>query len=275
MKIIEEGELYLFYRSKMDVDTPENLDGIARLHLILIPKGGSNGRMFVIGQKRLPEILKGKAKSETREWMMNTNVAKPAKLGEALGPIEYETKTRGKRHEKGAVPAAEGGYVLVRRDSHTELAYRLKRPERRGKAQKVLGIPREAGYVISAKNPDVETSGFPDEKPDYPKKLKKLFAEERWIDVSDPKLLDYENAQFLLIGARDDLRSYDVKVPKPSNLFRTLELKEAEWPTRALEKGGFAKEEPDVNAEKPEKKLIRSRLLSSGDQSVAPDEIVC
>lgn len=252
-KIIEKGDLYFFYRTKMDVDTPENLDDIARLHLLLIPEDKSKGRMFVVGKKRLPEILKGKPGSETREWMMNVEVAKPGKLGEALGPIGYDTKTRGKRHEKGAVPAAEAGYVIFSRDSHTELAYQLKRPERRGKAQKELGILREASFVISAKNSDMKTPGFPDEKPDYPKKLKKLFAEERWIDVSDPKLLDYENAQFLLIGARDDLGSYDVKVPKPSNLFRTLELKEADWPTRALEKGSFAKEEPDVEADKPAK----------------------
>lgn len=71
-----------------------------------------------------------------------------------------------------------------------------------GKAQKELGILREASYVISAKNPDVETSGFPDEKPDYPKKMKDLLAEERWIDVSDPELLDYENAQFLHLYSR-------------------------------------------------------------------------
>lgn len=251
-KIIEKGMLYFFCRTKMDVDTPENLDDIARLHLVLIPDGAEKGRMFIVGKKRLPEILKGTSKSEAREWMMNVAVATPPELGEALGPIEYETKTRGMRHEKGAVPVGEAGYVIIRVDSHTELAYQLARPERRGNAQKELGILREAGFVISAKNPDVETSGFPDDAPDYPRNLRELFADERWIDVSDPKLLDYENAQFLLVGARDDLSGYDVNIPRAANLFDALDLDEADWPTQALEKGSFATEEPDVKAGEPE-----------------------
>ena len=250
-QIIEKGQIYFFYRCKMDVETPGSLDDIARFEMILMPAGESKGRLLVIGKKRLPEIAKGESKSRAREWMMNIAVTTPEKLGKALGPVSYETKTRGKRREEGAVPVGEGGYAIVRRDDRTELAYRLKRPEQSGEAQEELGILREACFVIAVRNPEVKTAGFPDEKPDYPKKLREMFADERWLDIADPKLLDYEKAQFLLVGARDDLSGYGVEIPKRANLFKTLDLKKAEWPTEALEKGRFAAAEHEVEAGKP------------------------
>jgi hypothetical protein len=59
----------------------------------------------------------------------------------------------------------------------------------------------------SVKNPDIQVPGFAaisaaEKKPDYPKYLKEMFGDRRWINVQDTNLLNYENTQLLLIGAR-------------------------------------------------------------------------
>lgn len=68
-------------------------------------------------------------------------------------------------------------------------------------------IKKEASYIISVKNPDIQVPGFAafsakDKRPHYPKYLKEKFSETRWIDVDNPKLMDNKNTQLLLIGAR-------------------------------------------------------------------------
>ena len=77
-------------------------------------------------------------------------------------------------------------------------AYILELPEVPGVTQKEFQIKKEASYIISVKNPEIQASGytaFIDRKPDYPKTLKEKFGNRRWIKVDDPHLLDYENAQ--------------------------------------------------------------------------------
>ena len=50
--------------------------------------------------------------------------------------------------------------LLNRHDNHTELAYILELPETPGPTQKEFEIKKEASYIISVKNPDIQVSGF-------------------------------------------------------------------------------------------------------------------
>lgn len=244
---VEKGEIYFFYRPKVNVEKVQDLDDVQRLHVVLAPENRQTVRLFLVGKKRLPEILKGKPKSTAREWMMNDLTGKPKEIGKALAPLEYDTKTRGEQEQGEAIPAGEGRYVIFERDNSSRLAYRLTSPDKPGKAQRELGILPEGSYIISVRNPAIDVPGFPHSKPDFPKTLEEKFADKRWIDIDDPRLLDYEKAQLLLIGAHDDLAEEGIDITGQANLFKTLGLDEREWPTEALEAGKLA--QPQMQAQ--------------------------
>ncbi|MGQ4877255.1 DUF2795 domain-containing protein [Billgrantia sp. LNSP4103-1] len=254
---VEQGEIYFFYRPKVNAEKVESLDDVQRFHVVLAPDDRQTVRLFLVGKKRLPEIIEGKPKSTAREWMMNDLTGKPKEIGKALAPLEYATKTRGEQEQGEAIPAGEGRYAIFERDSSSRLAYRLTRPETPGKAQRELGILAEGSYIISVRNPAIDVPGFPDAKPSFPKELEKKFADKRWIDIDDARLLDYEKAQLLMIGAHDDLNEEGVEIGGKANLFKTLGLNEREWPTEALKSGKLA--EPQMQAETLEPKRDRSK----------------
>ncbi len=241
---VEKGDIYFFYRPKVNVDKVQGLDDVQRLHVVLAPDEEDTARLFVVGKKRMPKITQGKPQSTAREWMMNDMTGKPKEIGKALAPLEYDTKTRGEQEQGEAIPVGEGRYTIFERHNSTRLAYRLSSPDKPGKAQQELAILAEASYIISVRNPAVDVPGFPASEPNYPKRLQDKFAEKRWIDIDDGKLLDYESAQFLLIGAHDALNEEDVTISGTPNLFKTLGLKKRDWPTQALEAGKLA--EPQI-----------------------------
>lgn len=247
---VEKGDIYFFYRPKVNTQTIQNLDDVQRLHVVLAPDKKDFARLFLVGKKRLPEIMKGKSKSTAREWMMTDMTGKPKEIGAALVPLEYETKTQGEQEQGEAIPAGEGRYAIFERENSSRLAYRLSNPEKTGKAQSELGILAEASYIISVRNPSLDVPGFPDAKPNYPKHLEEKFADKRWLEIEDSKLLDYENAQLLLIGAHDDLSEEQVSITGKPALFKTLGLKEREWPTETLKGGSLTEPElqPDTKA---------------------------
>ncbi|MFW5704745.1 MAG: DUF2795 domain-containing protein [Nanoarchaeota archaeon] len=250
--IIENGDIYFFYRKKMNVERPESVNDLRRMHIVIVPDNNETKRVYMVGKKRMPIITKGKQTSQRREWALNVLSNKnPTEIKEELGPIEYQTKTRGKRHEPTSIPAAEGRYQIFDHDGHTELAYKIQNPEKESKALKELQIHKEASYIISVKNPDIKIRGFNQKNPNYPKELKNKFAGKRWINIDDPHFLDYENTQLLLIGARDNLNDLDLKIKGKANLFKNLKLEKKNWPTETLETGKFTTEYKEKEPSKP------------------------
>ena len=135
-----------------------------------------------------------------------------------------------------ASPVGEGKYSAVQHDNHTELAYILELPEVPG--QKEFEIKKEASYIISVKNPDISVKGFAAfasaRKPEYSKNIIEKFGNRRWINVDDPQLLNYENTQLLLIGARkkdvEEELGIDINEEKETlnsaDLYKELKVKE-------------------------------------------------
>ena len=200
---VERGDIFFFYRPKVDVEDPEGLDDVQRFHVVLRKAGGRLFRLLTIGRKRLPDIAE-----HEREWGFVDLVAdKPEAVAEALREQTYETKTRGVRTQPAARPAGEGAYALARADRNLFLAYELDLPQEPGPVQEELNIAPAASYVLSVKNP--ETPNPPnvglreEDEAQYPKALQKEFHGRRF-GGGDPHLLDYEGAEFILIGARED-----------------------------------------------------------------------
>jgi len=206
-------------------------------------------RLFVIGKKSLPDIRKSEARASERYW---------ARVGGIFeDPIELTKELLSDEFRKGdtARPVGEGKYAIVKHQNHGELAYILELPKDPGEAQKELGIEKEASYVISVINPKIPApAGYPstEEPPKYPEEvLKELSNTENFIPLSnDTKLIDYKNAQIILIGAREgpDIIKKEIGVEinydknytqqsSSADIFTKLKVRKEQVPIRPLLEG--------------------------------------
>ena len=263
-QIIEQGDIFFFYRAKVGTEEVSSVADVQRFYMATAPEGKkAKYRLFVVGRKQLPEIEKEKTTSaEEKNWALNTlTTDNPEDIRKELLAAEYETETRGKRRMAAATPAGEGKYSIVEHDNHTELAYVLELPEVPGPTQKEFEIKKEASYIISVKNPDIQVRGFATfekRKPQYPASIKQKFGDRRWINVDDPDLLNYENTQVLLIGARQkavqeelgiDLNE-EKETANTAELFKELKIRQEHVPLKPLLEGEFpSKAEQPMAAE--------------------------
>jgi hypothetical protein len=231
-------------------------------------------RLFVLGQKQLPEIVEGSSESEQRNWALNVlTTNNPEDIRKELLPVEYETETKGKRRVGPATPAGEGKYAIAKHDNHTELAYVLELPEVPGPTQKEFEIKKEASYIVSVKNPEISIKGFAafeKRKPKYPSNIKEMFGDRRWINVDDPDILNYENTQVLLIGARKknvqeelgiDLEE-ERETPNTAELFKDLKIRREQVPLKPLLKGKFPSRAEQNQMQQQQKKEEVKHLSS-------------
>ena len=258
-EIIEQGDIFFFYRPKVDTEEVERIKDVQRFYMITSPEKRNKNiyRLFLIGQKQLPEIVEGRSTSKERNWALNVlTTSNSEDIRRELLPAEYITETRGKRRIAAAVPVGEGKYCIVKHDNHTELAYILELPKIPGSTQREFEIKKEASYIISVKNPDITVPGYAafsteDKKPKYPKHIMEEFGDRRWIDVEDPELLNYENTQVLLIGARkkDVEEELGIEIneqretDKSADMFKELKIRKEQVPLKPLLEGKFPEKE--------------------------------
>src|SRR5919109_5685361 len=70
-KVIEHGDIFFFYRPKIDTQEVKDIEGVQRFYMVMSPETSKNYRLFLLGQKQLPEIVEGKPNSEERNWALN------------------------------------------------------------------------------------------------------------------------------------------------------------------------------------------------------------
>jgi len=242
-EIVEKGDIFFFYRPRVEHMEAEGPEDIQRFYMVLKPEGGTPFRVAVLGRKRLPDPDR-----HERIWGFIDRLAKRGEEIEAdLKEQHYETKTRGERTLPAARPAGEGVYALIRRGRNLYLTYELELPERPGEVQQELNIERQGAYILSIRNPDKlapSGAGLPKrDEAHYPKTLKREFRGRRFA-AEDPRLLDYEGAEFVLIGARTDPeQAYDVdleaehETAEKADIFRKLKLSRREHPLEPLLEG--------------------------------------
>lgn len=206
VEVIEGGNVYFVYRPRVDESSPESLDDIQRLYMVMSPHEDRRYRMIGVGAKRLPQISEG----GQQHWAFVETVRKEAKeIEQQLQAETYQTKTRGERTVPAARPADEGVYIIARHDGHTHLAYALELPREPDEVQRQMNIEEEASYILSVKNPQQSSrggAGFDEERAaDFPKRLQERFADRRFIEVDPPDFLDYEGAEVLFVGAEAEV----------------------------------------------------------------------
>src|ERR671930_2279882 len=76
------------------------------------------------------------------------------------------------------------------------------------------------------------------------------FGDRRWVSVEDPELLNYENTQLLLIGARKkDVEELGIDIDeqketeKSADIFKELKMKREQVPLKPLLKEKFPEKE--------------------------------
>src|SRR5919197_6682832 len=84
-EILEQGDIYFFYRPKKDAQEVKGVEDVRRFFMVTAPEGrgsrtegkGENSdnnnkselyRLFVIGKKSLPEVRKTEARASERYW---------------------------------------------------------------------------------------------------------------------------------------------------------------------------------------------------------------
>ena len=244
-KTLEEGDIFFLYRPDVENRDPDSLSDVQRFYMVLRPRGGKHVRLTVIGDKKLPDV-----DSHQRFWGFVDMVTNDgSKIEKELRAETYDTKTRGERFQPAARPAGEGSYAFISpggEDMH--LVYVLEYPKSPGEVQKAFNIEDKGAFVLSIKNPEKPSppgAGLDaDRAADYPKSLQKEFAGRRFAPC-DPHLLDYEGAQFVLIGARaNPERAYNVDIDadisgKP-DIFTKLKMTHSRHPIEPLFEGEWA-----------------------------------
>jgi hypothetical protein len=255
-EILEYGDIYFFYRPKVGSSDVKSIDDVRRFFMVTAPEETSTNRdkdsdmiqsqfyrLFVIGKKSLPEIRTTEARSSERYWARVGGIfEKPEDLTKEL--LSDELK-------KGdlARPVGKGKYAVVRHQNHAELAYILELPSEPGEAQKEFSIEKEASYIVTVINPIKPVpEGYPsaEQSPKYPDIIQKEFGEgENFIPLSrNLELVNYQNAQIILIGARegrDTLKKdigLDIKEESNSeDIFSKLKVRREQVPVKPLIEG--------------------------------------
>jgi hypothetical protein len=159
----------------------------------------------------------------------------------------YQTKTRGEQRLPAARPAGEGVYVISITDGRMHLSYALELPAKPGEVQRAFKIAPEGSFVLSVKNPELgQPKGVglsEDRKADYPDKLQAVFHGRRFAQ-EDTRLLDYEGAEIMLVGAhRDPERVYGIRLDTESgnkahaDALRKLRMAPSRHPVKPLFQG--------------------------------------
>jgi hypothetical protein len=259
--ILEYGDIYFFYRPKVGSQEIKSIDDVRRFFMVTAPEETTTNtnrsdekekthsnyyRLFVIGKKSLPEIRKSEARSSERFWARVGGIfERPEDLTKELLSDEF-------RKGDLARPVGEGKYAIVNHQDHSELAYILGLPKEPGEAQKELGIEKEASYIVTVINPIKPVpEGYPsaDQSPQYPESVQQEFNEnEDFVPLTrNLELINYQNAQIILIGAREgkDVIKKEIGIdiveePETNgspDIFSKLKVRKEQIPIRPLMEG--------------------------------------
>ncbi len=242
-KIVEKGDIYFAYRPRVEEHEAEGLGDVQNFYMIMKPGGQARFRTAVLGRKRMP-----KADDHERIWGFVESVTKGGAATEkGFREQRYSTKTRGERTLPSVRPAGEGVYALIKRGRNLHLTYELELPQRPGDVQDEFNIERQAAYILSVKNPEAGSppgAGLSEQnEAHYPTALQSK-SHGRRFSSEDPHLLDYEGAEFILVGARTDPeQAYDIdvdtehEIARKADIFRQLKMSCRDHPIEPLIKG--------------------------------------
>lgn len=158
--VLEKGLIYFFFRGRVGIDEPSDVDEIARSYIVLhpIPHGAKLGEGPIgdHGTNRLlalpKKVLPASPKDRFMVFVEKVNVGME-EIKSTLGSSDYATKTVGIRHTPSATPIGEGVYAITSTGRESHLAYILTVPSPVSEVQRDVGLREKGSFVTSAKNP--------------------------------------------------------------------------------------------------------------------------
>ncbi|MCJ1360608.1 MAG: hypothetical protein MMC33_010616 [Icmadophila ericetorum] len=207
--ILEKGIIYFFFRGRVGIDEPSQVDEIARSYIVLrpLPHGAKlgegaigdaqNSRLLALPKKVLP--LSGRDRFMVFVEKANASMEE---IKSVMGASDYMTKTAGARHTPAMAPVGEGIYAVTTTGRESHLAYMITIPSELSEVQQDIGLKEQGSFVTSVKNPKYEgpaNANLP-KGADFTKEIFDEFRGLRWMPLQ-PKHLNFENAQFIIIGS--------------------------------------------------------------------------
>jgi hypothetical protein len=195
--ILEEGEIFFFYRPRPDraLSGAEEQDG--QFFMVLHPLRKSRYRLIHLGKRHPPALKKN------GPWMRASVDKVMASLDELRAELVEQnwSGNRGKQSRPAAVQAGEGIYALLKYRDNTHLVYALDDSIRENGLLQEMGIAPEGGYTTSVRNPDNSGNG---RHPDFPRHLLDRFRGRASIPADPIEFLNVEGADLLLTGINND-----------------------------------------------------------------------
>jgi hypothetical protein len=98
-------------------------------------------------------------------------------------------------------PIAEAAYAITSNGRESHLAYSIDQNTTSEELQIEFGLRHEGSFICLVKNPSAPglANATLDNPAGYPEGIQKKFGNLRWMPL-EPELLNYQNAQLLLIG---------------------------------------------------------------------------
>ncbi|CAO3563492.1 unnamed protein product [Mortierella alpina] len=178
-RTLEKGNVFFFYRPKIDVHKPQGPNDVQKLYMLLCPddaagrpaaedkvgkldssskpshSGKPQHRLLVVPRKLLPVPGNG---VKSRVWAFVDKVS--SDLDEVESRLErytYSTKTRGERTQESARLIGEARYEFILENNHSHFVYALAVPQEPGEVQMSFHIAKEGQFLVQVKNPEIQT----------------------------------------------------------------------------------------------------------------------
>lgn len=208
--ILEKGIIYFFFRPRVNVEEPHSINEVARSFCVLRPtplgatldKGrveAQNCRLLMLPKKKFPTS----GRERDMGFVEKAGMSMKDLHEQFIAGGSYETSTRGERTKPEAKPYAEGVYAITSTKRASHLAYILTVPSEAGDIQQDFGLHKRGSWILQSKNPKYPGPAQLPKNPEYPEHVQEKFGDYRWIPL-EPELIDYPNAQFLMIGEGQD-----------------------------------------------------------------------
>ncbi|KAJ5152546.1 hypothetical protein N7492_009826 [Penicillium capsulatum] len=207
---LEKGLIYFFYRSKVDILQARGINDVAKSFIVLRPTPsetdagqrstmelGAKFRLLVVPKKVFPTL--GPMKEMAFVEKAGMSLEELQKIFISGG--EYETQTYGTRTTPRATLFAKGVYTITSVQRNSYLSYILTNPTALGPVQADFGLHVQGSWLVQSKNPKLSSPpafSLP-KSPEYPESIGDIFGFHRWVPLQ-PELIEYSNAQILLIG---------------------------------------------------------------------------
>lgn len=158
--VLEKGTIYFFFRGRVNINEPSDVDDIARSYIVLrpLPHGAKlgDGPIGDAGNNRLLALPKKVLPVSPKDRFM-VFVEKPSasmeEIKNALASSDYMTKTAGSRHTPAAAPIGEGVYAITTTGRESHIVYILTIPSELSEVQHDVGLKERGSFVTSVKNP--------------------------------------------------------------------------------------------------------------------------